>query len=179
MCNGANLAYEKEAFYQAGGFGADKFSSGDDVFLLYKIMKMYGNNAVQFLKNYDAITFTEAKKSVKEFIHQRIRWASKNKGYNANILFVSSSVYFINLLVVAGLIVSIFYTEIFKLIIISVLVKTIIEIPILVGISKFVKRKRIFLYSFPLIILYPLYIVLTGALGILGVYTWKGRTIKN
>jgi len=179
MCNGANLAYEKEAFYTAGGFGADKFSSGDDVFLLYKIMKMFGNNSVRFLKNYNAIVYTQAKKSVKEFIHQRTRWASKNKGYNAKILFVSSSVYLTNLLMVAGLIASIFYTEIFKLQIISLLIKTLIEIPILIGISTFVKRKRIFLYSFPLIFLYPLYIVITGALGILGIYTWKGRTVKN
>jgi cellulose synthase/poly-beta-1,6-N-acetylglucosamine synthase-like glycosyltransferase len=179
MCNGANLAYEKEAFYKAGGFGADKFSSGDDVFLLYKIMKMFGNNSVRFIKNYDAIVFTRAKKSVKEFIHQRTRWASKNKGYNAKILFVSSSVYLINLLIVAGLIASIFYAEIFKLLIILLIIKTLIEIPILIGISTFAKRKRIFLYSFPLIFLYPLYIVITGALGILGSYTWKGRAVKN
>lgn len=179
MCNGANLAYEKEAYLKAGGFGSDKFSSGDDVFLLYKIMNMFGNKSVRFLKNYDAIAFTEAKKTVKEFIHQRTRWASKNKGYNAKILFVSSSVYFINLLIVAGLIASIFYPVLFKTLIISLLIKTLIEIPILIGISTFVKRSKIFLYSFPLIFLYPVYIVITGALGILGIYTWKGRTIKN
>jgi len=179
MCNGANLAYEKKAYLEAGGFDDDKFSSGDDVFLLYKIMKIFGNHAITFLKNYDAIAFTEAKKNMKEFIHQRTRWASKNKGYNAKILFVSSSVYFFNLLITFGLLASMFNSNILKIVLWALLIKTIIEIPILIGISSFVKRSRIFLYSFPLIFLYPLYIVLTGALGILGGYTWKGRKVKK
>ena len=179
MCNGANLVYEKKAYIDAGGFGDDKFSSGDDVFLLYKIMKIFGNNSVKFLKNYDAIAFTEAKKNLKDFIHQRTRWASKNKGYNAKILFVSSSVYFFNFLVTFGLISSIFYGDIMNYVLLALLIKTIIEIPILIGISRFVKRTRIFLYSIPLVFLYPVYIVLTGALGILGIYTWKGRRVKN
>ncbi len=179
MCNGANLAYEKKAYVEAGGFGDDKFSSGDDVFLLYKIMNNFGNNSVKFLKNYDAIAFTEAKKNLKDFIHQRTRWASKNKGYNAKILFVSTSVYFFNLLITIGLLACIFNSNLFNYILIAIIVKTIVELPILVGISKFVKRYRIFLYSFPLVFLYPVYIVITGALGILGIYTWKGRTVKN
>lgn len=179
MCNGANLAYEKSAYVEAGGFGDDKFSSGDDVFLLYKIMSLFGNDAVKFLKNYDAIAFTEAKKNLKEFIQQRTRWASKNKGYNLKILFVSSSVYFFNLLVTIGLIACILNPYLFNYIMVAFVFKTIIELPILIGISKFVNRSRIFLYSLPLVFLYPLYIVLTGALGILGIYTWKGRTVKN
>lgn len=179
MCNGANLAYEKKAYIEAGGFGDDKFSSGDDVFLLYKIMNLFGNNSVKFLKNYDAIAFTEAKKNLKDFIHQRTRWASKNKGYNAKILFVSSSVYFFNLLITFGLLASVVYQNISTYVLIALIIKTIIEIPILIGISRFVKRTRIFLYSLPLVFLYPLYIVLTGALGILGGYTWKGRKVKK
>lgn len=179
MCNGANLAYEKSAYVKAGGFGDDKFSSGDDVFLLYKIMKIFGNDSVKFLKNYDAIAFTEAKKNLKDFIQQRTRWASKNKGYNFKILFVSSSVYFFNLLITIGLIACIFKHTLVNYVMAALVIKTFIELPILVGISKFVNRSRIFLYSLPLVFLYPLYIVLTGALGIFGIYTWKGRTVKN
>jgi cellulose synthase/poly-beta-1,6-N-acetylglucosamine synthase-like glycosyltransferase len=179
MCNGANLAYEKSAYLQAGGFGDDKFSSGDDVFLMFKIIHLFGNNSVRFLKSYDAITFTEAKKSLKEFIHQRTRWASKNKGYNFKILFVSSSVYFFNLLMTIGMVVCPFHPDLFPYILLALVVKTMIELPILIGISKFVKRYRIFLYSIPMVFLYPVYIVVTGALGILGIYKWKGRTVKN
>ena len=179
MCNGANLAYEKQAFYEVGGFGYDKFSSGDDVFLLLKIRKYFGNKSVRFLKNYSAIVFTEAKKSVRDFFHQRTRWASKNKGYSLSILFVSFTVYMMNLLLIAGLILCIFYPQLLKVVSLSFLLKLIIELPILISISNFARRSKMFLYSFPLIVLYPIYIILTGALGIVGSYHWKGRKLKK
>ncbi len=48
MCNGANLAYEKKAFYEAGGFeGIDQIASGDDMLLMHKIHKIYpGKNTI-------------------------------------------------------------------------------------------------------------------------------------
>ena len=178
MCNGANLAYEKKAFYEAGAFGDDRFSSGDDVFLLLKIRKLFGNTSIRFLKNNHAIVFTEAKKTLKEFIHQRIRWASKNKGYDANILVVSFSVYMINLLLIVGFTYSIFNAQWLGLITMFILFKALIDIPILFGIFHFIKRKKALLLALPLVVLYPLYIVLTGALGIVSQYQWKGRNVK-
>jgi cellulose synthase/poly-beta-1,6-N-acetylglucosamine synthase-like glycosyltransferase len=179
MCNGANLAYEREAFEAVGGFGDDSFSSGDDVFLLLKIRKKFGERSVNFLKNIDSIVFTKAKKSIREFFHQRTRWASKNKGYNSRILLVSFTVYMINLLLVTGLIFSIFITKILPVVLLLLLVKLLIDLPILIGIGVFVRRRKIFLYGIPLIILYPVYIILTGALGMVSGYQWKGRKIKN
>jgi len=179
MCNGANLVYEKKTFLEAGGFGSDAFSSGDDVFLLLKIRKKFGYRSVRFLKNHNAIVYTEAKKSVKDFFHQRTRWASKNKGYDPNILMISFTVYMTNLLLVCGLILSIFNNPMFKYIFLGFILKSLIELPILIGIGNFVKRSRMFLYSFPLIFVYPVYIIITGALGIVGSYNWKGRTIKK
>ena len=103
MCNGANLAYEKSSFFDVGGFGDDSFSSGDDVFLLLKLKKHFGNKSVRFLKNENAFVFTEAKKNFREFLHQRTRWASKNKGYDLKILTVSFTVFMMNFLLVVGL----------------------------------------------------------------------------
>ena len=177
MCNGANLTYEKKAFYEAGGFDQDSFASGDDVFLLLKMMKRFGNNSIRFLKNLDSIVYTEAQQSIKSFYHQRTRWASKNKGYNLKILFVSFSVYFTNLLMVFGLLYSFFNPAFWATIITATLIKVIIDIPILVGITNFVNRNKILLYAIPLIFFYPFYIVLIGALGIVGSYQWKGRKV--
>ncbi|MEZ5081839.1 MAG: glycosyltransferase [Bacteroidales bacterium] len=178
MCNGANLAYEKKTFYEAGGFGDDRFSSGDDVFLLLKIRKLFGNKSIRFLKNHNAIVYTEPKKNLKEFIHQRIRWASKNKGYDANILIVSFSVYMVNLLLIIGVVYAIFNPELFYLIALLVFAKALIDVPILFGIFHFIKQKKALLLAFPLVVLYPIYIVLTGALGIVSQYQWKGRNVK-
>jgi len=179
MCNGANLAYEKQAFRDAGGFGNDNFSSGDDVFLLFRIKKIFGNRAIRFVKNREAVVYTEAKKTLGGFIHQRTRWASKNKGYDFKIILVSATVYFVNLFICVGLIVSLFLPWLHLAMMIALFVKIIIDLPIMVGIVNFVKRTRIFVYAVPLIFLYPFYIVLTGALGILGNYNWKGRSVSN
>ena len=42
MCNGANLAYTKNAFNAVGGFkDIDDIASGDDMLLMYKIDQKY------------------------------------------------------------------------------------------------------------------------------------------
>jgi cellulose synthase/poly-beta-1,6-N-acetylglucosamine synthase-like glycosyltransferase len=179
MCNGANLAYEKSSFHEVGGFGNDKFSSGDDVFLLLKINRRFGNKSVRFLKNEAAFVFTEAKKNFREFLHQRTRWASKNKGYNLKILSVSFTVFMMNFLLVVGLIWGMFNAKLLNSVIVFYFLKLIFELPVLLGIVRFANRERMLLYALPLVFLYPLYIIVTGTMGIVASYQWKGRTVKR
>jgi hypothetical protein len=141
--------------------------------------KKFGNSSVGFLKNMQAMVYTEAKKTIPDFIQQRVRWASKNKGYDLKILMVSFTVYMVNLLVVGGLIYSMFDRSMLTVMTFAYLMILLIELPILIGIGNFVKRSRLLVYSFPLIVLYPLYIILTGALGIVAGYQWKGRKVKK
>jgi len=180
MCNGANLAYTREAFMAVGGFRQDDtFSSGDDVFLLLKIRKKYGSSAVAFIRNPEAAVFTEAKKSLRDFFDQRTRWASKNRGYQWNILFVSATVYFMNLLLMAGLAASAFVPGLFLFLVLFYALKILTDLPLLAGVLRFAGRGRLLLYAFPLLVLYPPYIVVTGAAGIVGGYKWKGRNIRK
>ena len=59
MCNGANLAYSREAFIDTGGFsGNNEFHSGDDQFLMMNFRKQFGGNSVVFLRDKEAIAFT-------------------------------------------------------------------------------------------------------------------------
>ncbi len=59
MCNGANLAYERSAFYEVNGFNnIDNIASGDDMLLMHKIFKQYPDK-VFYLKNRHAIVTTE------------------------------------------------------------------------------------------------------------------------
>jgi hypothetical protein len=42
MCNGANLAYERKAFFEVNGFtGIDHIASGDDMLFMQKIAQHY------------------------------------------------------------------------------------------------------------------------------------------
>jgi hypothetical protein len=51
MCNGANLAYARTAFYEVEGFkGIDSLPSGDDMLLMHKIYRKYPDG-VFFLKS--------------------------------------------------------------------------------------------------------------------------------
>ena len=81
MCNGANLAYEKKTFNEAGGFeGIDNIASGDDILLMHKIQKLYPDR-IRYLKSSEVVVQTQPCESLKDFMNQRIRWASKADKY--------------------------------------------------------------------------------------------------
>ena len=95
MCNGANLAYEKKIFYAVNGFeGIDELASGDDMLLMHKIQKV-NPQKVMFLKSPEVIVQTRPAETLKEFMNQRIRWASKAEKYtDKTITLVLFLVYF-------------------------------------------------------------------------------------
>jgi cellulose synthase/poly-beta-1,6-N-acetylglucosamine synthase-like glycosyltransferase len=98
MCNGANLAYERAAFVEVGGFsGADHIASGDDMLLMQKISDRYPGR-LHYLKSNEAIVMTDPAASWKEFFNQRIRWASKALHYKSpRIFLILLLVYLVNL----------------------------------------------------------------------------------
>ncbi len=90
MCNGANMAFSKKAFVKINGYtNVNHIASGDDVFLLEKMIRKYKTAAIGYLKSSEAIVITSAVHNLKQLINQRIRWGaktsfSKNK-YNKRI----------------------------------------------------------------------------------------------
>jgi cellulose synthase/poly-beta-1,6-N-acetylglucosamine synthase-like glycosyltransferase len=99
MCNGANLAYTKEAFQAVRGFeGIDQVATGDDLLLMHKIRKSYPQQ-VHYLKSKEAIISTAPMPGLKEFLMQRKRWASKTFVYDDyRIIAVLGFVFLFNLL---------------------------------------------------------------------------------
>ena len=78
MGNGANLAYQKSAFEQVGGYAGNRhIASGDDMFLLQK-MAVKWPDGVDFLKNPQATVLTTAQAGWVAFWRQRVRWGGKN-----------------------------------------------------------------------------------------------------
>src|SRR5690606_38334852 len=98
MCNGANLAYTRAVFEEVGGFaGNEGIASGDDGFLLHKVNQLYPDR-IAFLKHPGAIVYTEARKTVRSFIAQRVRWASKWRSYQSlSVKLVALCVFPVNL----------------------------------------------------------------------------------
>ena len=177
MCNGANLAFSKSAYNKVMEKGEiDNFTSGDDIFLMLKIKDNYGSSTIKFLKNNNAIVYTEAKNTIKEFFYQRIRWVSKSRGYTSlSLIFTSLIIYIFNYLLLVGAILCFFLPQFIPFILILFLIKCIIDLPILYGITKFVKRKRLLLFFLPLQLIYILYISVIGFVGNFLKFEWKGR----
>lgn len=88
MCSAANMAYKKSAFLEVEGYlGNEDLLSGDDEFLLKKMVKRFGPDAVAYLK--ENLVYTQPQGSWMSLFSQRIRWASKWKSHQSisHILF--------------------------------------------------------------------------------------------
>ena len=189
MCNGANMAYEKSAFYEVAGFaGIDNIASGDDMLLMHKIYKRYPEK-VLFLKSKDAIVHTAPVKTIAEFFNQRIRWASKADKYDdKRIILVLLTVYLFNIMLLVLPIICIFKNVQYSISnvqfslagtwLMFLIFKTSIELFFLFPVSKFFGKQTL-LFLFP--VMQPfhiLYTVIAGWLGKFGSYKWKDRKVK-
>ncbi|MBB5620019.1 cellulose synthase/poly-beta-1,6-N-acetylglucosamine synthase-like glycosyltransferase [Pedobacter cryoconitis] len=178
-CNGANLAYEKAAFYEVGGFqGIDDLASGDDELLLHKIAARYDNH-IGFLRNPDAMVYTHAKPNLGEFLQQRKRWASKSTRYkNKSIIVLGVFIWFFNVSILLNLLVGLFFIGFLKIALIQLLLKIIVEFIFLMDVTKFAKRRSLMVLLPVLNVLHVLYIIYIGVAGNSGKYNWKGRMVK-
>ncbi len=179
MCNGANLAYNKKVFYEVNGFkGIDNIASGDDMLLMHKIYVLFKKH-VYFLFSQDSIVQTPPMRTWKDFINQRIRWASKaDKFDDKRILAVLVFIYLFNLSFIIIPVAAFWYKNLWYYWLAMMAAKTIIELRFMFPVSSFFKEEKL-LWWFP--VMQPFHIVYTivaGWLGKFGKYSWKGRVVK-
>lgn len=180
-CNGANLAYEKDAFFEVGGFtGIDDLASGDDELLLHKMTAMY-DRKIGFLKNTDAIVYTHAKPTLSEFLQQRKRWASKTTKYKDKVvLILGASIWLFNVSILINALLAIVFPtgDSLRFLLIQLGLKLVVELIFLSSITSFFKRKQLLVLLPILNIPHILYFIYIGILGNSGKYDWKGRMVK-
>jgi cellulose synthase/poly-beta-1,6-N-acetylglucosamine synthase-like glycosyltransferase len=177
MCNGANLGYERKAFTAVGGYMDNfSYSSGDDAFLMGKIRKQFGAGSVKYLRSSDAIVLTKAQDSFNDFVQQRIRWVSKNKGMkDVRILSVAIITWLFNFSFLAGVIYGFFNPDFFYPLLIVLLGKMGIEFPLLFLTARWFGKTKLLVYYPVGQLLNIFYVVFIGFLGNFVPYTWKGR----
>lgn len=174
FCNGANMCYRKHDFVLQQSFAIDNYTSGDDVFLLHTFKQ--GHKPICFAKSPDAIVETYAPKTIQEFFAQRLRWASKAKGYrDYDSIFVSIIVFIINCSILITGCISFFETKYFSIFLEVILIKLVIDMFILIPTCHFFKTKKLLLFALPLLIVYPLYILSVGFFSFFMPFSWKGR----
>ncbi|MES2430150.1 MAG: glycosyltransferase [Bacteroidota bacterium] len=189
MCNGANLAYTKQAFIEVDGFkNIDNIASGDDMLLMHKIALRYPDK-VKFLKSKDVIVKTNPVENVKEFINQRIRWASKADKYtDKSLLPVLMIVYFLNVLLLimpfialccnADFSFFIFHFSFLQSWLLLLALKISVELFFLYPVAAFFNRKNLLLWFIISQPFHIVYTVIAGWLGKFGSYHWKDRKVK-
>lgn len=176
LSNGANLTFEKKKFYQVKGYESEiPIASGDDILLLQKFRELTPTK-IELLLNKAATVKTIAPESIKAYLSQRIRWASKISSHQ-NFLskLVGLIVLFTNttlLLLFCSALLKHDFVEIFLLLFIA---KCIIDFLFLFLISSFFGVKRL-LWWIILTELFNMIMIPTVSVGSLFFkYNWKGR----
>jgi biofilm PGA synthesis N-glycosyltransferase PgaC len=158
LCNGANLAFTKEAWIQSRLELVDEYMSGDDIFLLQSIKKRGG--VIRFLKSESALVFTEPAKTLAAFFKQRKRWASKSPAYtDIQLIFTACTVFSISLWLIILVFSSLIYSSFLPIFFLTFGMKFFADIVFLYFIRDFFKIKHLWFDSFILSLIYPFYIV--------------------
>ncbi|MGH1386097.1 glycosyltransferase family 2 protein [Kordia sp.] len=179
MCNGANLAYGKEAFIDVQGFsGNNRIASGDDVFLLEKFIQKWPKKVI-YLKSKNALVRTFSVNSFQEFVSQRVRWASKSANYNLHTgKLIGIIVLLMNLLFC--LLPALLLTSLSWKLLLSIFISKIaIDSILLLQTLHFTQQKVNLLYLILSGIVYPYVTVFIFFTSLFSTYTWKNRTFKK
>lgn len=181
MCNGANLAYQRAAFFAVKGFsGIDDIASGDDMLLMNKIRHQYPNG-IFFLKNKAATVYTYPQPTLQDFARQRLRWASKSGRYADRFTLPAlASVYLFNLSLITTSILLLLgiFRPFWPYLVLQIGLKLTADAIFLYTGTYFFGQKRWLYWFFPAQLLHIFYIVLIGTIGNLKTYQWKGRKVK-
>lgn len=175
MCNGANMAYEREAALEVEKQRHDfDIPSGDDMFLLEQFVKNFGCKNVKFLLCKSAIVKTKTCKTIKDFFRQRRRWVSKTKSYtNWKIITTALIVFFFNLSLISLFISALFIPALWSLYILFTLLKFLIDFHLLKNITNFMNQRDLMKWALPSEFVYPFYVTFTVLSGVFFNVKWK------
>lgn len=173
MCNGANLAFRKETFYEVGGYDDNlAIASGDDEFLLRKVFRRYPHG-IRYLNYYEAVVTTKVQPTLHDFMHQRLRWAGKWR-YNQDGVARTMAVFvllaqasFLGLIVLSALHPGLTPG--------LIILKIFLEGVFIAWVARFLERRFYWPAFVVLQLAYPFYILLVGMLSLLLPHRWKGR----
>lgn len=176
LCNGANLAYTKQLFNSVNGFiGNDTIGSGDDIFILEKVLNVHPQK-VKFLKCERAIVTTLPQPSFDSLISQRIRWAAKTGSYRnlfgklvgIIVFLMNGGLLVFTLMTLTGIIT-------FKSLLYILIIKFGIDFLLIYKSADFLNQKEVLRTYFFAFLLYPFFTFYVVFASVFRGYKWKGR----
>jgi len=177
-CNAANLAFKRELFLSHSDPLRNAVPSGDDTLFMHRIKKNR-NNRVLLLKSAATIVNAGSVKNTREFLNQRIRWASKSRFYtDAETIFTASLVLGLSGVIVASLVILAagIYPWLFPALLAG---KSVTDCILLKGFLRFYNKDLSVLQLIAFELIYPFYILTAFIGGLLNLYSWKERSYKH
>ncbi len=177
MGNAANMAFRRSVYEQAHQSAEyNHYTSGDDIFLLHQTIHKHGHKSICFLPRKEAIVTTVPPNNLSQFIIQRLRWASKSKGYKLPMAIgVAIIVLLMNSILAISLIAGVFIPWILIIFALLMLTKMLADFPLINRFTRFVQRRDLMPFFVPFSVIYPFYLTLTGISSFFVRFTWKGR----
>lgn len=178
ICNGANLAYRRNAFISVGGFGSAG-SFNDDESLMNRMIKRKIGKVV-FAPELGAVITTRSSNTMISFLRQRIRWANKRGRYEDTSILVTLIflyLFFLSFALTALLIP--FDQQLLLPVLLVFGGKVFVDYFVLYsGARLFFQRIPIFHFLIAELLHVP-YIVIAAAIGQICSLQWKGRAIRR
>jgi cellulose synthase/poly-beta-1,6-N-acetylglucosamine synthase-like glycosyltransferase len=178
ICNGANLAYRKDAFTAIDGFN-EKSNSNDDESLMNKMVHRKIGRVV-FSPEADAVVTTSSSNTITTFFRQRIRWANKRGHYeDKSILFTLVGLYIFFASMLLTMVLLFREPQLIQPLTVVFGGKILVDYFTLRSGARLF-RQRILIFHFLIAeFLHVPYIVIAAAIGQIASMRWKGRTIRR
>ena len=179
LANGANVGYRREAFDALGGFsGIDHVTSGDDELLMQKVA--YGTPLdVRFCADPAALVTTEPVRTLRAFVHQRKRWASKGAHYPRSLQRMLLGVVGFFLALTASFVALPFVPALIPAVLGALALKAAGDLTVLLPAARRFGQESV-LWAYPVhLLVHAPHSVLVGVLGPLGGFEWKARRLEQ
>ena len=179
LANGASVAYRRATFDALGGFsGIDHVTSGDDELLMQKIA--YGTDLrVHFCAAPEAVVLTEPVHSLRQFVHQRKRWASKGTNYPPRLQRMLLGVVGFFALLVLSVLALPFVPALAPYVLAALALKAASDLTVLgPAARRFGQMQLLAVYPIHLLVHAP-HSLLVGLLGPIGGFEWKERRVDR
>ena len=178
MANGANLAFRRAAWLEVNGYQSHAhIPSGDDLFLMFALDNL-APGSVRGVLEPAAIAYTDPPASLREFVHQRIRWAGKTPAYKHPWpIGVAVTVLGWNMVALAALIGAFWWPQLWAVLAWCAAAKLVVDSAFLYLATGFFHQRKLLVWLPVLATVYPFYTVGIGLASLLVRPWWKGRKL--
>jgi cellulose synthase/poly-beta-1,6-N-acetylglucosamine synthase-like glycosyltransferase len=173
-CNGSNLAYRRTVYDAVVGFSDFAHQvSGDDVLFAQKVSQKTGWKMV-YASAEETIVDSLPVPTLRELLHQRLRWASKGLNYRGSMKFLLFSLYFYYALLLVSPVVALLQPASLPLLAIAILWKAGWDWAVIYEGCRFFRQQDALAHFFLFEIAHTALTPFLGIGGLLLPFRWKG-----